>query len=132
MGRTARSRRPPLTRERKNQHLPPSRAGRVTFSRTLTRWSTAGRAGRQGFGGLAFPADGGTDGLGRSFSVDSSGQGRSPHHPAEKTPLRAAQRVGVFAVDRENGGFGPIRPDPVRKGRAPCRRGSRDAFACSV
>ena len=54
------------------------------------------------------------------------------HHPAEKTPLRAAQRVGVFAVDRENGGFGPIRPDPVRKGRAPCRRGSRDAFACSV
>ena len=26
------------------------------------------------------------------------------HHPAEKTPLRAAQRVEVFAVDRENGG----------------------------
>ena len=45
----------------------------MTFSRTLTRWSTAGRAGRQGFGGLAFPADGGTDGLGRSLSVDSSG-----------------------------------------------------------
>ena len=66
MGRAAWSRRPPLTRERKNQHLPPSRAGRVTFSWTLTRWSTAGRAGRQGFGGLAFPADGGTDGLGRS------------------------------------------------------------------
>ena len=75
MGRAAWSRRPPLTRERKNQHLPPSRAGRVTFSWTLTRWSTAGRAGRQGFGGLAWPADGGRDGLGRSLSVDSSGQG---------------------------------------------------------
>ena len=37
--------------------------------------SMVGRAGRQGFGGLAFPADGGTDGLGRSLSVDSSGQG---------------------------------------------------------
>ena len=35
MGRAAWSRRPPLTRERKNQHLPPSRAGRVTFSRTV-------------------------------------------------------------------------------------------------
>ena len=93
MGRAAWSRRPPLTRERKNLHLPPSRAGRVTFSRTLTRWSTAGRAGRQGFGGGAFPADGGTDGLGRSLSVDSSGRGIR-HHPAEKTPLRAAQRVG--------------------------------------
>ena len=32
-------------------------------------------AGRQGFGGLAWPADGGTDGLGRSLSGDSSGQG---------------------------------------------------------
>ena len=94
MGRAAWSRRPPLTRERKNQHLPPSRAGRVTFSRTLTRWSTAGRAGRQGFGGLAFPADGGTDGLGRSPSGDSSGRGSFRHRPAEKTPLRAAQRVG--------------------------------------
>ena len=39
VGRAAWSRRPPLTRERKNQHLPPSRAGRVTFSWTLTRWS---------------------------------------------------------------------------------------------
>ena len=130
MGRAAWSRRPPLTRERKNQHLPPSRAGRVTFSRTLTRWSTAGRAGRQGFGGLAFPADGGTDGLGRSLSVDSSGRGiRTPPRRENAATGRSARRV--FAVDRENGGSGPIRPDPVRKGRAPCRRGSRDAFACS-
>ena len=53
-----------------------------------------GRAGRDSGGG-AFPADGGTDGLGRSLSVDSSSQGRVVrHHPAEKTPLRAAQRVG--------------------------------------
>ena len=66
----------------------------------------------------------------RSPSIPAVGVVR--HRPAEKTPLRAAQRVGVFAVDRENGAFGPIRSDPVRKGRAPCRRGSRDAFACSV
>ena len=129
MGRPAWSRQPPLTRERKNQHLPPSRAGRVTFSRTLTRWSTAGRAGRQGFGG-AFPADGGTDGLGRSLSVDSSGQG-SPTPPRRENAATGRSARRVFAVDRENGAFGPIRPDPVRKGRAPCQRGSRDAFACS-
>ena len=47
VGRAAWSRRPPLTRERKDQHLPPSRAGRVTFSRTLTRWS-GGPAGIRG------------------------------------------------------------------------------------
>ena len=66
----------------------------------------------------------------RPPSIPAVGVGR--HHPPRKTPLRAAQCVGVFAVDRENGGSGPTRPDPVRKGRAPCRRGSRDAFACSV
>ena len=113
VGRAAWSRRPTLTRERKNQHLPPSRAGRVTFSRTLTRWSSAGRAGRQGFGGVAFPADGGTDGLGRSPSGDSSGQGIR-HHPAEKTPLRAAQRLGFSPSTAKMGvsaRSGPIRSE---------------------
>ena len=116
MGRAAWSRRPPLTRERKNQHLPPSRAGRVTFSRTLTRWSTAGRAGRQGFGGLAWPADGGTDGLGRSPSVDSSGRGRCRHCPAEKNAAtgRSARRVSGPTPKIGGGGVGPI---PARSGQ---------------
>ena len=129
VGRAAWSRRPPLTRERKNQHLPPSRAGRVTFSRTLTRWSTAGRAGRQGFGGLAWPADGGTDGLGRSLSVDSSGQGIRPTPPRKRRygPLSAS---GFRRRPRKWG----FRPDPARSGqkgasslpsRATCWRSSR-------
>ena len=125
MGRAAWSRRPTLTRERKDQHLPPSRAGRVTFSRTLTRWSTAGRAGWH------FPLTGARTGWGaRSPSIPAAGVVR--HHPAEQNAATGRSARRVFAVDRENGAFGPIRSDPVRKGRAPCRRGSRDAFACSV
>ena len=37
----------------------------------VARWS----GGPAGIRGGAWPADGGTDGLGRSLSVDSSGQG---------------------------------------------------------
>ena len=69
MGRAAWGRRPPLTRER-----------RISTCRPWPHRSTAGRketadAGR-GIGGEAGPADGGTDGLGRSPSGDSSGRGR--------------------------------------------------------
>ena len=74
MGRAAWSRRPPLTRERKNQHLPPSHAGRVTFSRTLTRWSTAGRAGPARIRGVGmFPLMGARTGWGaRSPSIPAA------------------------------------------------------------
>ena len=110
MGRAAWSRRPPLTRERKNQHLPPSRAGRVTFSRTLTRWSTAGRAGRQGFGGGHFPLTGARTGWGaRSPSIPAARVGRG-NRPAEKNAATGRSARRGFRRRPRKWGF---RPDPA-------------------
>ena len=106
MGRAAWGRRPPLTRERRNQPSRPGRTGRPLVAKRPQ--TPAGESGER-----AGPADGGRDGLGAGPAAIPAVGGKVDY-PAEKRPLRAAQRVGVFAVDRENGGFGPIRPDPVR------------------
>ena len=126
VGRAAWSRRPPLTRERKNQHLPPSRAGRVTFSRTLTRWSTAGRAGRQGFGGLAWPADGGTDGLGRSLSLDPAARvfDTTPPRKRRYGPLSASgfsPSTAKMGLSARSGPF-LVRNQTMRVGVGPAGR----------
>ena len=71
---------------------------------------------------MAFPADGGTDGLGRSLSVDSSGEGIR-HHPAEKTPLRAAQRVEFLGSTAKMGAQARFRPDPAKRGELPAGAG---------
>ena len=60
---------------------------------------------------MAWPADGGRDGLGRSLSVDSSGQGRLRTTPPSKTPLRAAQRVGFLGKTVKMGAPARFRPD---------------------
>ena len=106
VGRAAWGRRPPLTRERRNQPSRPGRTGRPLVAKRPQ--TPAGESGER-----AGPADGGRDGLGAGPAAIPAVGGKVDY-PAEKRPLRAAQRVGVFAVDRENGGFGPIRPDPVR------------------
>ena len=133
MGRAAWSRRPPLTRERKNQHLPPSRAGRVTFSRTIVvaaRWSGGPAGIREGWHG---PLTGARTGWGaRSPSIPAAGVFR--HHPAEKTPLRAAQRVGFSPSTAKMGlsaRSGPIRSE---RGELPAGagRGMPSRVACSV
>ena len=123
MGRAAWSRRPPLTRERKNQHLPPSRAGRVTFSpdayALVDRWS-GGPAGIRG--GWHFPLTGARTGWGaRSPPIPAARVVR--HHPAEKTPLRAAQRVGFLGKTVKMGAPARFRPDSSMPGhRRPISR----------
>ena len=109
MGRAAWGRRPPLTRERRNPALPPGRTGRPLVA---ALWPLGGGPPGEP-GGEAGPADGGGDGLGaRSPSIPAVGAGR--HHPAEKNAATGRSARRVFAVDGENGGFGPIWPDLVR------------------
>ena len=86
---------------------------------------SAGRAGRQGFWGLACPADGGTDALGaRPPAIPAVGVKRSGFHPAEKKAATGRSARRVSRLDGENGGFGPIRPDPVRNRISTLRRPS--------
>ena len=126
MGRAAWGRRSPLTRERRNPALPPGRTGRPLVA---ALWPLGGGPPGEPGERLAPLTGAGTGWALALRRFQRSGQGRIP--PCrEKTPLRAAQRVGVFAVDRENGGFGPIRPDPVRNRtstsrRPPCRQPRR-------
>ena len=113
MGRTAWGRRPPLTRERRNQ---PCR-----LAAQVDRWSqlvTAGRRAGRGIGGEAGPADGGRDGLGAGPpAIPAVGVGRGDRdHPAEKNAATGRSARRVSQLDRENGAFGL---NPARSGQQP-------------
>ena len=103
MGRAAWGRRPPLTRERRNQ---PCR-----LATQVARWS----AGRQGIEGEVGPTDGGTDGLGaRPASIPAVGVELDP--PRREKGCYGPLSASGFRRRPRKWGFGL---NPARSGQKP-------------